>query len=118
MNLERPSRDELRKRLKEKIRGKRSNNHTGPQLAQRLQDDPATALMSMGIDDASVLNNAKEIIQMSKSMLNNSTKKMSKEAKRDTSDNTENTTQTEQIDKNNTENGEDSEEEAPPPLMS
>lgn len=103
MNSETPDREELRKRLRNKIRGKRSNDHTGPQLAQRLKDDPATALMSMGIDDVSVLSNAKEIIQMSKSMLNNSSKKMTKEDHQ------------KKVNKNDTEMDDDSEEEAPPP---
>ena len=109
MNSETPDREELRRRLRSKIRGRRSNDHTGPQLAQRLQDDPATALMSMGIDDASVLNNAKQIIQMSKSMLNNSTKKVAKE---------ETTQKDNKIEKKNTEDDDDSEEEAPPPPTS
>jgi hypothetical protein len=109
MNSETPDREELRRRLRSKIRGKRSNDHTGPQLAQRLQDDPATALMSMGIDDASVLNNAKQIIQMSKSMLNNSAKKVAKE---------ETTPKNNKIEKKNTEDDDDSEEEAPPPPTS
>ena len=107
MNSETPDREELRKRLRSKIRGKRSKDHTGPQLAQRLQNDPATALMSMGIDDASILNNAKQIIQMSKSMLNNSaTKKVESE---------ENTQKIDKNEKNHTEVDDDSDEEAPPP---
>lgn len=110
MNSETPDREELRRRLRSKIRGKRSNGHTGPQLAQRLQDDPATALMSMGIDDASILNNAKQIIQMSKSMLNNSTaKKVASE---------ENTKKIDKNEKNDTEVNDDSDEEAPPPPTS
>ena len=110
MNSETPDREELRRRLRSKIRGKRSNDHTGPQLAQRLQDDPTTALMSMGIDDASILNNAKQIIQMSKSMLNNSaTKKVASE---------ENTKKIDKNEKNDTEVNDDSDEEAPPPPTS
>ena len=116
MNSEPPTRDELKRRLKDKIRSKRSNDHTGPQLVQRLQDDPATALMSMGIDDASVLNNAKQIIQMSKSMLNKSTKKRTKEARDGTSNNTVNTMKMEQID--NTCDDSEEEEAPPPPLTS
>lgn len=109
MNSETPNREELRRRLRSKIRGKRSNDHTGPELAQRLQDDPATALMSMGIDDPSILNNAKQIIQMSKSMLNNSIKKVAKE---------ETTPKNNKIEEKNTEDNDDSEEEAPPPPTS
>ena len=110
MNSNQTNRDELKRRLKEKIRNKRSNDHTAPQLVQRLRDDPATALMSMGIDDANVLNNAKEIIQMSKTLLGNSAKKreMSNEAKEDISNSKD--------EKSRAEDDDESEDEAPPPL--
>ena len=56
-------REELRRRLRDKIRGKRSDGGKGPQLAQRLRDDPTTAMLQMGLDDAGMLNNAKGIVK-------------------------------------------------------
>ena len=66
-------RAELKQRLRQKIRSKRNpNENSGPQLTKRLGDDPASTLLSMGIDDASIISNAKSIVQQSKSMLQNS----------------------------------------------
>lgn len=52
----------LRKKLREKIRNKRTGGDSGPQLAQRLKDDPATTMMQMGIDDIGILTKAKSIV--------------------------------------------------------
>jgi hypothetical protein len=66
-------RAELKQRLRQKIRSKRNpNENSGPQLTKRLGDDPASTLLSMGIDDASIISNAKSIVQQSKSILQNS----------------------------------------------
>ena len=58
--MEEPDRAELRRRLREKIRGKRGG---GPELAQRLRDDPTTAMLQLGLDDATLLNSAKSIVK-------------------------------------------------------
>lgn len=52
-----PSREELRRRLRAKINGKRSTTD----MARSIKKDPQTALMSMGVDDADILSHAKEI---------------------------------------------------------
>ncbi len=55
-----PDRTELRRRLREKIRSKRGG---GPELAQRLREDPTTAMLQLGLDDATLLNSAKSIVK-------------------------------------------------------
>ena len=56
------SKEELRRRLREKIKSKR--NVTSPhELANSVRKDPQTAMMSMGIDDAHVLKNAQQIVK-------------------------------------------------------
>lgn len=57
------NKQELRQRLREKIRSKRDSQKSMPQLAQRLKDDPTSAMMSMGVDDAQLLANAAQIIK-------------------------------------------------------
>lgn len=60
-----PDRQELRRRLREKIQTRRDgrcDNASGPQLAQRLKEDPQTAMLQMGIDDPSILSRAKNIV--------------------------------------------------------
>ena len=56
-------REELRRRLREKIRGKRDSGGGGPQLAQRLREDPTTAMLQMGLDDPNMLKNARNIVK-------------------------------------------------------
>ena len=58
-------RQELRRRLRAKIKNKRegTDGNTGPQLAQRLRADPKSAMLSMGVDDVDVLNNADSILK-------------------------------------------------------
>ena len=62
-------RDELKKKLREKIKGKREGNDQSNKQQHQLKKDPQTALMSMGIDDLSVLKNAKAIVKNPKQFL-------------------------------------------------
>ena len=57
-------RDELRRKLRERIHNRRNGcgEKPGPQLAQRLKDDPQTAMLQMGIDDPTILGRAKNIV--------------------------------------------------------
>lgn len=55
-----PDREELRRRLREKIAGKRKSDNV-QQLAQKLKSDPQTAFLSMGIDDKDLLSKAQSI---------------------------------------------------------
>lgn len=65
-------RDDLRRKLREKIRHKREGSSVaGPQLAQRFRSDPTTTMMSMGIDDPSLLNQAKTIVKNPEGFLKN-----------------------------------------------
>ena len=61
------SREELKRRLREKINGKKTNNET----PKNIKKDPQTAMLSMGIDDPSVLKNAQSIIKNPHSALKN-----------------------------------------------
>ena len=63
------SRDELRKELRQKIKNKRNPSNTTQSIAKNVKQDPQTALMSMGIDDADILNNAKMMLKDPKTML-------------------------------------------------
>lgn len=57
-------REELRRKLRDKINGKRSqsgNNSDGAQLARRMKDDPTTTMLSLGVDDPTLLGLAKTI---------------------------------------------------------
>ena len=63
------SRDELRKELRQKIKNKRNPSNTAQSIAKNVKQDPQTALMSMGIDDADILNNAKMMLKDPKTML-------------------------------------------------
>lgn len=58
-------REELRRRLREKIRGKRGAAPQPPQevLAEQLRADPASAMLALGIDDADILRNAGAIVR-------------------------------------------------------
>lgn len=61
MQNERPSRQELLKRLRSARASKRNGNVSETaQLAKRLSDDPTSALMQMGIDDGSLLRSVSE----------------------------------------------------------
>jgi hypothetical protein len=56
------SKEELRKRLREKIKQKRhgGNNET---LRESMLKDPQTTMMRMGIDDVNILQNANNILK-------------------------------------------------------
>ena len=52
-------REELRRKLRDKIKGKRSAAaSSGPQLAQRMREDATTTMLSMGFDDPELLKQA------------------------------------------------------------
>ena len=53
------SREELRKELRQKIKDKRNPSNSTQSFAKNVKQDPQTALMSMGVDDPDILNNAK-----------------------------------------------------------
>lgn len=55
-----PSRDELKKKLREKIRGKRSSS--APAVST-MRQDPQTAMLSMGVDDLFLLQHSNDIIK-------------------------------------------------------
>jgi hypothetical protein len=68
------SRDEKRRALREAIRNKRSHRtgeHAGnlARMQERMRRDPETALLSMGVDDVDVLQNAKHVVQAAKQMV-------------------------------------------------
>ena len=71
-------REELRKKLRDKIKGKREPSG-GPQLAQRLKDDPTTTMLQMGLDDASLLSNAKNIVKNPEAFLKETFSKASRQ---------------------------------------
>lgn len=56
---DKPSREELKKKLREKINGKRSKDEN----TKNIKKDPQTAMLSMGIDNPEVLKNAQSIIK-------------------------------------------------------
>ena len=64
------SREELKKKLREQIKGARNNNSRCI-LSQQLKKDPQSTLMSLGIDDANILKNAKDIVKNPQSYLQN-----------------------------------------------
>lgn len=73
---EKPSREELKRRLREKINGKRSD----PLSKTALKKDPTTTLMNMGIDDPEVLKMAPSIVKNPHALLNNLKQKNDDEA--------------------------------------
>ena len=100
-------REALRKKLQEKIKAKRDDSSSkGPQLAQRLRDDPKGAMLQMGIDDVDILKNAKSIVNNPQQFLADSitdTKKKKKRSKK-------------KVETDHVKEESDDEEEAPPPL--
>lgn len=56
------SREELRKKLKEKIKNKRNGSDNMTEFARNVKNDPQTAMLSMGIEDLSILNDAKKMV--------------------------------------------------------
>ena len=57
------SRDELRKKLRDKIKNKRNGGDSSANMARNIKKDPQTALMSLGIDDPNILNSANDIVK-------------------------------------------------------
>ena len=69
MEEEKPTREELRARLRKKINDKRAND-TGS-LQSSMKKDPKGTMLSMGIDDPTILNMADKIVKNPEGMLNN-----------------------------------------------
>lgn len=59
----RKRREELRKKLREKMSGGRGGENKVDNLASRLRDDPASFLLQMGVEDADILSNAGKILK-------------------------------------------------------
>lgn len=55
-------RNELRAKLRDKIRNSRNSDDDTQTLARRMRDDPKTTLLGMGIDDAGVLELAPSLV--------------------------------------------------------
>ncbi len=70
MDDDKPTREELRKRLRNKIHDKRTGNSSMESLAKTVKNDPQTALMSLGIDDPNILKSAKDIFKDPHQLLN------------------------------------------------
>lgn len=98
------NRDELRRRLRDKIKSRRNNQNEGPQLAQRLKDDPKGAMLGMGLDDPQILAQAESIVKNPGQFLKSVLPQNKKHTK----------TVEKVVLPNNREDSED--EEAPPPL--
>ena len=63
-SISQEDREALRRKLRDKIKGKRNGGKSeGPELTRRLKDDPATLMLSMGIDDPQLLGNAKSMVK-------------------------------------------------------
>ena len=71
MNNSDETREELRKRLREKIKAKKdpTNASANLSLAKKMKDDPQSALLSLGIDNADILNNAQSLMKNPKATL-------------------------------------------------
>ena len=61
MDNEKATREELRRRLRNKIREKK--NPTSNAFAKKMKDDPKSTLLSLGIDNADILNNAQSLLK-------------------------------------------------------
>ena len=84
-------REDLRRKLREKIKGKRSGPDAS--LSNRMKSDPASTMLAMGLDDPELLKNAKDIVRDPQSFLKTALGRVSAE---------------------NTECEDEGEEEAPP----
>ena len=73
-------REELRRKLRDKIKNKRRGGANPDDLSQRLRNDPAGALMSLGIEDPAVLKEAKAIVANPQKMLSNCRQELDKTA--------------------------------------
>lgn len=109
-------REALRRRLRDKIKGKR-NKEDGPQMAKRMMDDPTTLMLSLGIEDPSILDRAKSIVNNPKGALQDimgqdAPEILPKARRRRKPNKKGRSSQSEAPDKD-----ESDEEEAPPPSM-
>lgn len=85
MSSESSRHDELKKKLRAKIKGKRGGNFI-TETSASLKKDPQTALMSLGVDDMDVLMNAKKIVQNPLSYLHEQVEKESRASKKEEDD--------------------------------
>tara|TARA_A100001015_G_C14808444_1_gene639865 strand:- start:629 stop:892 length:264 start_codon:yes stop_codon:yes gene_type:complete len=69
MEEAKPTREELRAKLRKKINDKREND-TGS-IQSSMKKDPKGTMLSMGIDDPTILNMAEKIAKNPESVLNN-----------------------------------------------
>lgn len=76
VSLKMADREELRKKLRDKIRNKRDGNDNKERMAQNLVRDPATAMMSMGVDDPEILKHAKSIVKNPQSFMQTAIEKI------------------------------------------
>lgn len=70
--------EDQRRRLRQKLKDLKSNRHRGggaggahaqqQQLSNALMNDPKTAMLSMGVDDLSILDNASQIVGAAKQL--------------------------------------------------
>ena len=70
------TREELRKKLRENIKNKRSGNNNTNIFAQNMKKDPTSTLMSMGVDDTNILKNADKIVKNPEQFLQNMLKEV------------------------------------------
>ena len=119
---DKPDREALRQRLREKIRGKRSGESDTAALSTRLREDPVTAMLSMGLDDPELLGQAKSLVAHPEAFLSKITgetdveRKTKKRRHRKKKKVVEvEKTPLERVDENEAES--DDEEEAPPPSV-
>ena len=70
------TRDELRKKLRDKIRGKRTDT-SSTNVAAQMKTDPQTALLQMGIDDPAMLSMASSAVKRPEAFLEQLKKRMS-----------------------------------------
>lgn len=62
-----PPRDELRRRLRSKIRG--SRQPPSPDLSRMFKHDPATALLNLGVEDPTLLRHARNLAENPRALL-------------------------------------------------
>ena len=89
------TREDLKKKLRAKIRQKRNGSDI-ENLSKKLTSDPVGTFLSMGIDDVDTLNNSKSIVKDPQSFLKSAKDTIEKNSRKEVVD--------------------ESDEEAPPPL--
>ena len=72
------SRDELKQKLREKIKGKRggSDASSSNNISARMKADPTSTMLAMGLDDPDILKNAKNIVRNPHTFLKNAVEKV------------------------------------------